>query len=144
MKDIDDAVAELQRKYIAAVSGRNVEALMQLYDPKLRVFDAWGVWQYGGRDAWRVAAEGWLSSDPSERFRVEFKETEVSGNADLALATAIVTYAADAPDGKELRAMQNRITWAVKTSGHNLKIVHEHTSAPIGFEDMKAILQRSA
>ena len=29
-----------------------------------------------------------------------------------------------------------------KTSGHVLRIVHEHTSAPIGFEDAKAILKR--
>ena len=38
--------------------------------------------------------------------------------------------------------MQNRISWVLKTSGHVLRIVHEHTSAPIGFEDTKAILER--
>ena len=38
--------------------------------------------------------------------------------------------------------MQNRISWLLKTSGHVLRIVHEHTSAPIGFEDAKAILER--
>lgn len=38
--------------------------------------------------------------------------------------------------------MQNRISWVLKTSGHVLRIVHEHTSAPVGFEDAKAILKR--
>ena len=38
--------------------------------------------------------------------------------------------------------MQNRISWVLRTSGHVLRIVHEHTSAPIGFTDMKAMLQR--
>ena len=33
---------------------------------------------------------------------------------------------------------------ALRTTGHVLRIAHEHTSAPVGFEDMKAILQREA
>jgi hypothetical protein len=42
----------------------------------------------------------------------------------------------------ELRAMQNRLTWALKPAGSAWKIVHEHTSAPMGFKDSKVILQR--
>jgi hypothetical protein len=38
--------------------------------------------------------------------------------------------------------MHNRLSWVLRTSGHVLRIAHEHTSAPIGFEDMKAILKR--
>ncbi|MDQ6680775.1 MAG: hypothetical protein M3Y67_07400 [Pseudomonadota bacterium] len=45
--------------------------------------------------------------------------------------------------GKPLRAMQNRLTWGLRTSGHVLRIVHEHTSAPLGFEDQKAILHKT-
>jgi hypothetical protein len=40
--------------------------------------------------------------------------------------------------------MQNRMSWVLKTSGHVLRVVHEHTSVPIGFEDEKAILKRVA
>lgn len=66
------------------------------------------------------------------------------GSLGLATMTAIVTYASIAPDGSETNSMQNRITWVIKTSGHNLRIIHEYTSAPIGFEDMKAILKKQA
>ena len=45
--------------------------------------------------------------------------------------------------GAALRAMQNRITWGLRESGHVFRIAHEHTSAPLGFEDSKAILTRS-
>ena len=38
--------------------------------------------------------------------------------------------------------MQNRISWVLEMSGHVLRVIHEHTSAPIGFEDSKAILKR--
>ena len=40
--------------------------------------------------------------------------------------------------------MQNRITWVLQASGHVLRIIHEHTSAPVGFEDAKAILKRES
>jgi len=40
--------------------------------------------------------------------------------------------------------MQNRISWVLEMSGHVLRVIHEHTSAPIGFEDGKAILKHQA
>jgi len=144
MKDIDDAVAKLQAKYISAVANRSVSELIQLYDPKVRVFDAWGFWEYNGSESWQVAIEGWLSSDPSNKFKVIFTDSVAIGDLQFATMTAIVNYASIAPDGSEAHSMQNRITWVVRTSGHNMRIVHEHTSAPIGFEDMKAILKKKA
>ena len=65
-----------------------------------------------------------------------------SGTRDVALVTATVTYAAISANGVQLRAMQNRICWGMRTSGELPEIVHEHTSAPIRFDDMKAILER--
>ena len=144
MKDIDEAVAKLRQRYTTAVHERNVSALIQLYDPKVRIFDAWGVWEYNGTESWQIAVEGWLSSHPTEKLRVSFTDCTVLGNMDLATMTAIVTYAGISLDGTESHSMQNRITWIVKTIGHNLRIIHEHTSAPVGFEDMKAILKRQA
>lgn len=143
MNDVGEAVAKLRQKYIDAIANRNVKALTQLYDPKVRVFDAWGVWEYDGVEAWQIAVEGWLSSHPTDRLQVRFSDCVVLGNNDLATMTAIVSYAGLSPDGTELRSMQNRITWIVRTRAHNLRIIHEHTSAPIGFEDMKAILKRN-
>lgn len=144
MNDIDDTVAKLRHQYTTAVSERNVDALIRLYDPKARIFDAWGVWQYDGIEPWRIAIEGWLSSHPSDRLQVGFSECTVIGDQHLATMTAIVSYAGISPDGTVSHAMQNRMTWILRTVGHNLRIVHEHTSAPIGFEDMKAILKMPA
>ena len=56
--------------------------------------------------------------------------------------SAVVTYAGISAQGQEIRAMQNRLSWVLKTRGHVMRIVHEHTSAPVGFEDAKAILKR--
>ena len=142
MLDIDKSVEKVLGDYAAAVNAKDVAALARLYDPKVRVFDAWGIWSYDGREAWQLAMESWLTSLGTERVKVTFDDVLTSGNAECVIASAIVTYASLSAEGAQLRAMQNRMTWGLRTSGHVLRIIHEHTSAPMGFEDMKAILVR--
>lgn len=129
--------------YKAAVLAKDVEAFMRLYDPNVRIFDAWGIWSYEGAASWQMAVAAWFTSLGAEKVKVSFDEVQVSGSPDFEVVSAIVTYAGLSAQGEPLRAMQNRLTWALKMSGHVLRIVHEHTSAPVGFEDMKAILQRT-
>ena len=143
MDDTEKSVARVLDIYKAAVFAKDVEAFMRLYDPRVRVFDAWGVWSYEGAEAWQRAIEGWFTSLGSERVKVVFDEVQTSTGRELTVLSAVVTYAGVSAQGEPLRSMQNRLTWALRTSGHVLRIVHEHTSAPIGFEDSKAILQRS-
>ena len=142
MSDPEKEVQRIVGSYAAAVLARDVEAVMRLYHPNVRVFDAWGVWLYDGAPAWRVAVEGWLASLGNERVKVSFSEVQTTAEQSMAVVTAVVTYAAESALGEALRSMQNRITWVLRESGHVLRIAHEHTSAPIGFEDSKAILVR--
>lgn len=142
MIDIDPAIARVLGSYAAALEAKDVEALMRLYDPGVRVFDLWGVWSYEGVAPWRRAVEGWFASLGTERVKASFDAVAASGGREFAVVSAIVTYAGVSAAGEPLRSMQNRLTWALRSSGHVLRIVHEHTSAPLGFEDMKAILQR--
>lgn len=138
-KDVDRVVAS----YAAAVFAKDVEAFMRLYHPAVRVFDAWGVWLYEGAPAWQVAVEGWFASLGSEKVKVSFSELHSAVEETTAVISAIVTYAAESAQGEPLRSMQNRITWVLRESGHVFRIAHEHTSAPLGFEDCKAILARA-
>lgn len=142
MSDTEKQVVRALETYKSAVLAKNAETFMQLYDPKVRVFDTWGAWSYEGAAAWRVAIEGWFSSLGGESVRVTFEDVKIVGEKNFAAMSAIVTYAGISAQGQELRAMQNRISWVLKTSGHVLRVIHEHTSAPVGFEDAKAILKR--
>lgn len=142
MADLETLISRTIESYKSAVYARDVDAFMRIYDPKVRVFDTWGVWEYENAAQWKSAVDAWLSSLGTEKVKVTFADLNVSGSVDYAVLSAVVTYAGVSADGEELRAMQNRLTWALKTSGHVLRIIHEHTSAPVGFEDMKAILQR--
>ena len=143
MSDFDKSIDRVLETYKSAVYAKDVGAFMRLYDPKVRIFDTWGIWSYEGAASWQLAVEAWFTSLGAEKVRVSFDEVQTSGSSDLAVVSAIVTYAGLSAQGEQLRAMQNRLTWALKTSGHVLRIIHEHTSAPVGFEDMKAILQRA-
>ncbi len=143
MSDADKEVRRVMASYAAAVLARDVEALMRLYHPTVRVFDAWGVWLYDGAPAWRIAVEGWFASLGSEKVKVGFSDLQFTAEHTMAVVSAIVTYAAESAQGEPLRSMQNRITWVLRESGHVFRIAHEHTSAPIGFEDSKAILTRA-
>lgn len=142
MSDTEKEVRRVIGSYEAAVFSRDVEAFMRLYHPTVRVFDAWGVWLYEGAPSWQIAVEGWFASLGTERVKVSFAEVQIAGDQALGILSAIVTYAAESIRGEPLRSMQNRITWVLRESGHVFRIVHEHTSAPIGFEDSKAILAR--
>ena len=144
MADLDKAITRVLEAYKSAVHAKDVEAMMKLYDTRVRVFDAWGVWSYEGAASWQRAIEGWFTSlGAAETVKVTFEDVRTHGDADFAVVSTIVTYASLSTDGEQVRALQNRLTWALRTSGHVLRILHEHTSAPVGFEDSKAILQRS-
>jgi ketosteroid isomerase-like protein len=142
MPAIDKSIDRVIETYKSSVYAKDVGAFMRLYDPKVRIFDTWGIWSYEGAEAWQLAVESWFTSLGTEKVKVDFEEIQASGSADFAIVSAIVTYAGLSAQGEQLRAMQNRISWGLRTSGHVLRIIHEHTSAPVGFEDMKAILQR--
>ena len=142
MSDIEAPAARVIEAYKSAVAARDIAAFMRLYDPAVRVFDAWGVWSYEGVAAWQVAVEGWFAGHPADRLKVSFDDVRSVATPAFTSVSAIVTYAVVSAQGAPINAMQNRLSWVLKTSGHVLRIVHEHTSAPVGFEDGKAILQR--
>ncbi len=101
------------------------------------------MWSYEDAAARRKTIEDWFGSLGTETVKVSFHDVQVTAGPELAVISATGTYAAFSADGKELRSMQNRFTWALKREGSAWKIVHEHTSVPIGFSDLKGILQRA-
>ena len=44
MSNAENEIQRIIGSYKAAVFARDVEALMRLYQPTVRVFDTWGVW----------------------------------------------------------------------------------------------------
>jgi uncharacterized protein (TIGR02246 family) len=135
-------IAAIFDAYGAAVWARDADAFLALYAPEVRIFDTWGTWSHEGVEAWGQSVRGWLGALGNERVAVTVDDISIVDGSDLAAASACVTYAAIAPDGKRLRAMQNRLSWVLARRDGAWLIVHEHTSVPVGHDDLKGILQR--
>lgn len=142
MNEGEQPITQVVEAYKAAVFAKDVDAFVGLYDQDVCVFEMWGVWSYTGIAAWREMVADWFGSLGSERVVVAMNDVQIILAPDLAVAHAFVTYTGQSAEGKELRAMQNRLTWALKRQGGMWKIAHEHTSAPIDFETAKVLLRR--
>jgi ketosteroid isomerase-like protein len=142
MQEVDFSIDRMLANYASAVAAKDTGSFMDLYDLNVRVFDAWECWSYEGAAAWGAAVQSWFDSLGTESVRVTFDETQSSGVRELVIASSIVTYTGMSAQGRELRSMQNRMTWAIRLSTPGPRIIHEHTSAPIGFDELKAILER--
>ena len=127
-------IQDLLTRYATAAYEKDVEAMAAIYHNDVRVFDAWGTFEYHGLVSWRASIEGWLGSLGDESVAVTFEEVEERGPA----ASMFVRYAGLSADGAELRAMTNRMSWVVEDG----KVVHEHSSSPASFETGKVILSR--
>ncbi len=142
MQELDTSIRQALEAYQAAVFAQDAEAFVALYDQDAVVFDLWGAWSHNGVEAWRGAVKDWFGSLGSERVLVAFHDVQATVGGDFAVVHAFVTYQGVSAEGKELRAMQNRLTWALRQTGGAWKILHEHTSAPVNPETSKVILQR--
>jgi uncharacterized protein (TIGR02246 family) len=138
----DHALMQMLDRYKAAVFAKDVDAFVALYADDVRVFDTWGKWSYDGIAAWGAMVNGWFGSLGDERVLVDFTDVRTRVDADLATLHAFAGFKAVSSEGKVLHAMQNRMTWTLKRAGDSWQVVHEHTSTPIDFENMKAILKR--
>jgi len=141
VSDIDSRILRICEGYKSSVYENDVEGFVGLYHREARVFDTWEAWSYEGVGERREVIEKWFSSLGDERVGVTFDRIQAVVVDELATVSARVVYAGLSAAGKELRSMQNRLTWVLKPEGGGWKIIHEHTSVPIG-NDLKGKLQR--
>ena len=136
------APESLFETYKNAVFQKDIEAFASVFDENVRIFDMWEQWAYEGLSAWREMAKGWFSSLGTDRDVVTFDDVQTEITGEMAVMTAIVKFTAVSEGGETLRYLQNRMTWVARKKGEVWKIIHQHTSSPIDFETMKAILKR--
>jgi uncharacterized protein (TIGR02246 family) len=135
-----EPIQELLDDYEAAVAAKDVDAFVALYDNDVRVFDAFGSWSHDGAGEWRRTVAEWFGSVGNDRIAVEFHEVDTIIGVGVAAAHAIVTFKGLTPDGEELRAIHNRLTWTLRQTQEGAwRIVHEHTSVPIDVETSKPV-----
>ncbi|MDG2525570.1 nuclear transport factor 2 family protein [Stenotrophomonas sp. HITSZ_GD] len=127
--------------YADAVRARDIEAFMALYDPALHVFDMWQAAPLEGLASWRAMVAGWLGGLGAETLVVTWRQARAQVHGDLATGHAVLTFAAQAPDGRVLRQLDNRLSVAMRRSEAGWRVFHEHTSAPVAHDSLRAVLQ---
>jgi ketosteroid isomerase-like protein len=142
MIEIDPRIVRVCDGYKRAVYDKDADSFLSLYHKEARVFDTWGIWSYENVEERKKVIEDWFSSLGDERVKVTIDRMRAVVAQDLATLSARAIYAALSAKGVELRAMQNRLTWVLRPEGGVWTIVHEHTSVPIGFSDLKGMLER--
>ncbi|MBU6299368.1 MAG: nuclear transport factor 2 family protein [Alphaproteobacteria bacterium] len=142
MSKKESSILQILNIYHTSVFTKNADAFLALYDQNVQVFDMWGAWSYRGIEAWRGAIADWFEKLGSERVVVDFDDVQTMETPDVAVIHTFVTYKALSAQGVELRSMSNRMTLALQKSDGIWKIIHEHTSAPINHETLKATLKR--
>ena len=136
-------IEQLLQEYAQSVRAKDVDRFVALYDDEVRVFDMWGRWSYDGAEAWRKMATEWFASLKSEQVAVVFEDVQTVVGDEVAVADAFVTYKGLSAEGDGLRAMNNRLTWALRKQADGAwKVVHEHSSAPADLDTGRVQLQR--
>lgn len=134
-----DPVTAILRAYAQAILDQDAVALAALYHPDVRVFDAWDHWQIRGRAAVQHIAGSWFQTLGADRVVVGFSKVQHHAGPSLATISALVTYTAVGPQGARLRAQVNRISLVLQQAPDGWRVVHEHTSVPVGFADKQAV-----
>jgi len=138
-----ELIEQMLKVYANAVYTKDVDSYIGLYDEDTRVFDLWGRWLYTGSAEWRKPAQEWFGSLGTDRSSPEFHDVQIEVGDGVAAMHAFITYKGLSAEGKELRSMDNRITWVLRKNRDGAwKVIHEHTSAPADFESGKVTLRR--
>ena len=138
-----ELIEQMLKVYADAVYTKDVDSYIGLYDEDTRVFDLWGRWLYTGSAEWRKPAQEWFGSLGTDRSSPEFHDVQIEVGDGVAAMHAFITYKGLSAEGKELRSMDNRITWVLRKNRDGAwKVIHEHTSAPADFESGKVTLRR--
>jgi uncharacterized protein (TIGR02246 family) len=141
VNDQHNPVMQVLEAYRNAVSARDIEAFMALYDADVHLFDTWDRFEQTGADAWREMVTDWFGSHPDDVLEVRFDDVHAVVGEDVAFVHAALSFAARSV-GVASHGHVTRYTTGLERKDGAWKIVHEHTSIPVQYETGKGIFSR--
>ena len=119
---------------------KDAAAMINLYHEQAVIFDMWDQHYLSNPSEWTKVIEDWLGSLGTEKVKVEFDRIEIHQSGNIGFANALIQFQAISSEGVILRSMKNRITLGFSKAKDEWKVIHQHTSAPISSNGLKAIL----
>ncbi len=132
-------IRDLETRFAVAVAGKNLDALMSIYAPKVQVFDVTPPRQYDGAAAYR---EDWKAVFAGFAGPIQFQITDlvISAEGNLAFSHSIQHLAGAGPGGAPID-FTVRVTDVYRKEAGAWRIVHEHVSVPVDLATAKADLE---
>jgi ketosteroid isomerase-like protein len=144
MTELPAPIAEFLRAYADCVLSKDAAGFAALYDDNVQVFDAWDTWRLQGRTAVYGMATAWFGSVGDRRVEVTFAGVHAHAGRDVAAVSALATYTAVTADGSIAMSRPNRMSIVLQRSSDGWRVVHEHTSVPVGFASGQAVAAEEA
>lgn len=144
MTELPDPIAAFLRAYADSVLRKDATRFAALYHDNVQVFDAWDTWRLQGRTAMHGMATAWFGAIGDRRVQVTFADVHAHAGTDVAAVSALATYTAIAADGAIAGSRPNRMSIVLQRTPDGWRVVHEHTSVPVGFTSGQAVPDEEA
>jgi uncharacterized protein (TIGR02246 family) len=125
----EDQIRALQAKVAAAISAKDVDAIMTGYAPDVYVFDVVPPRAYVGKAAWRADWAGVIKNTPGP-MSLTVEDLAVSADGEIGYSHAIDHYVNTLADGSKADMLIRASDVYRKIDGRWL-IVEEHLSVPV-------------
>jgi uncharacterized protein (TIGR02246 family) len=130
-------IKALEDRFIAAVTAKDLDAIMKVYvpDQTLFVFDVEPPRQYVGAAAYRKDWQAFLDSF-NGAITFELTDLDIATDDNLAYSHSIQRVAGTDKQGKKLD-LTVRVTDVYKKINGNWLVIHEHVSVPVDLDTSK-------
>ena len=137
--DDEAAIRALEAQFAAAVTARDVDAIMKVYAPDVFVYDVVPPRQYAGAAAYRKDWEAFMSGFKGPvKFEVSDLAVDIAGP--VAWSHSIQRGSGTDPSGQPSDTTV-RVTDVYRKTPNGWRIVQEHVSVPVDLATGKADLQ---
>jgi uncharacterized protein (TIGR02246 family) len=130
-------IKALEDRFIAAVTAKDLDAIMKVYvpDQTLFVFDVEPPQQYVGAAAYRKDWQAFVDSF-NGAITFELTDLDITTDDNLAYSHSIQRVAGTDQQGKKLD-LTVRVTDVYKKINGNWLVIHEHVSVPVDLDTGK-------
>lgn len=121
-------------RYAQAVYDKNLLDFLALYSEQAYIYDTWDHWSYASRDAWAENIDYWFKGLGDELVKVDYEVQFSEEGENFGVVVADMTFRAMDKDLQPLRQITNRFSFVLKKIDGEWKIIHEHSSLPVGMD----------
>jgi uncharacterized protein (TIGR02246 family) len=133
-------IRDLIQSWQSAAASRDIDKVMSHYAPDILSFDAIGLLQYKGRDAYKKHWQACFEMCPGDEGSFQINDLAVTAGDEIGFAHYLASCGGPGPDGEVKAGFMRGTVCCRKVDGKWL-VAHEHLSVPFDMESGKALTE---